>query len=299
MAAAFSATCSTVVAPNSTDATLGFAAANAMASAAGDASSSFASVRQGIGRLPRRFPLRAPELSGHATRSRAVRVLAGEDAAGEDERGDDGCSRGLEPVHGRLPFDVLAHRQAVRELSGARWRHALPARDLRRRRELPRFPVVDAPGAGLTGRDQLPDSTDDLLDGRCRAARARVDEIEMVEAHPLKRCVDLLGGGLIGPELPPELVRDHDVLALPAGRAEELAEDHLGVARPDRRFPRFVVVPGVVQEVDSVLRAARMTARPWSREIRSYVRHDPSASAETLMPDAPRGRCGRPLTCRF
>lgn len=42
-------------------------------------------------------------------------------------------------------------------------------------------------------------------------------------------------------------------------------------------------------------RAARMTAIPCSREMRSYVRHDPSASADTLIPDVPSSRCGSPL----
>ena len=54
-------------------------------------------------------------------------------------------------------------------------------------------------------------------------------------------------------------------------------------------------------------RAARITATPSSREIRSNVRHDPSAMIETSMPEPPSGRWGsvtsavatnRPHTCR-
>ena len=42
-----------------------------------------------------------------------------------------------------------------------------------------------------------------------------------------------------------------------------------------------------------------MTATPCSREIRSYVRHDPSASVETSIPDAPRPRCSSRFTSRL
>src|SRR3954447_9647639 len=45
-------------------------------------------------------------------------------------------------------------------------------------------------------------------------------------------------------------------------------------------------------------RACCSTATPASREIRSYVRHEPSAKTETSRPDAPRGRCARALMAR-
>ena len=41
-------------------------------------------------------------------------------------------------------------------------------------------------------------------------------------------------------------------------------------------------------------RAARMTATPCSRGIRSYVRHDPSDITDTSIPDEPSARTGSP-----
>src|SRR5262249_14044022 len=62
---------------------------------------------------------------------------------------------------------------------------------------------------------------------------------------------------LLRPELPPQLVRDHRVIARPARLAEQLAEEHLGVAGGDRRVARLIVVAGVVEEGDPV-RAGRL-----------------------------------------
>src|SRR3954465_9522686 len=45
-------------------------------------------------------------------------------------------------------------------------------------------------------------------------------------------------------------------------------------------------------------RACCSTATPASREIRSYVRHEPSAKADTSRPDAPRGRWPSALIAR-
>jgi len=39
-------------------------------------------------------------------------------------------------------------------------------------------------------------------------------------------------------------------------------------------------------------RAARMTATPSERGMRSNVRHDPSATRETAIPERPSGACG-------
>ena len=75
----------------------------------------------------------------------------------------------------------------------------------------------------------------------------------MVQAHSTERRVDLPCCALLGPELPPELVGDDDLLALPTGRAEELAEDDLRVAGGNRRLTGLVVVACVVQEVDAGL----------------------------------------------
>ena len=137
----------------------------------------------------------------------------------------------------------------------------------------------------------------------CSSGRRRggvgVDDVDVVEAHAPERPVELLSGALLGPELPPELVAHDRVVAPPPRGAEDLTEEHLGVAGRDRRPSALVVVASVVEEVDAASRAARITSRPASREMRSNVRHDPSAKGDTSRPDAPRGRWGRALIGAF
>ena len=75
----------------------------------------------------------------------------------------------------------------------------------------------------------------------------------MVETHPLQGRVQLGGGVLLGPELPPQLVgHDRFVAAYPR-TAEQLAEHHFGVSGPDGSRARLVVVAGIIEEVDALL----------------------------------------------
>src|SRR5262249_35806766 len=114
---------------------------------------------------------------------------------------------------------------------------------------------------------------------------------DVVEAHARERAVELLRSRLLGPELPPELVCDADLVAIPAGRAEQLAEQHLGVTARDRRRARLVVVARVVEEVDS--RLARRTHDLEPLFGRDALERPPRAERQDGNADP--GRAERPV----
>ena len=120
-----------------------------------------------------------------------------------------------------------------------------------------RRPVEDAPRARLARGDERADGVDEIGERETVGWWRAVDEIEVVEAHPRERRVELGGGTLVGPELEPELVRDDGVVAPPTRLPEQLPEQHLGVPGRDRRGAGAVVVARVVEEVDAALRGRR------------------------------------------
>jgi hypothetical protein len=96
-------------------------------------------------------------------------------------------------------------------------------------------------------------------------------KVDVIKAHPCQRAVEFRGGVLIGPELPPQLVRHDRAGTVPSRGSEQLAEQHPGAAGGDRRVAGLVVVPGVVEEVEAVLAGgahhgeARVPADPLER----------------------------------
>ena len=89
---------------------------------------------------------------------------------------------------------------------------------------------------------------------------------------------------LLGPELPPQLVRHDDLVALPARGAEQLAERRPPSSPSDRSLPVSSSYRASSRKSIPASRAATITAIPVSRGIRSNVRHEPSESAETRCP---------------
>ena len=153
------------------------------------------------------------------------------------------------------------HQDARRRLAARGCReaglHTAPALPQLSRFPLPPHGRSDSssrcPRRGPSRLDQTADRADDLLDRRTLRRCPRVQDIDVVEAHPTERRVHLGRRGLLRPKLPPKLVRNDHLVALPAGGPEQLAEDDLGVACPDRRRPRLVVVARVVEKRDAAL----------------------------------------------
>ena len=94
----------------------------------------------------------------------------------------------------------------------------------------------------------------------------------MVEPHAPERPVELLLHRLLRPEFEPELVRDHDLVAPPAGGAEELSEHDFGVTGRERGIAGLIVVARVVEEVDPELARGAHHLEPllsWDALVRS------------------------------
>src|SRR5258706_15343989 len=72
--------------------------------------------------------------------------------------------------------------------------------------------------------------------------------------------MESLGRALLRPELQPQLVGHHRLLAGPSGLAEGLSEDALGIARGHRCRSCLVVVASVVEKRDP-----RLTSGPHHR----------------------------------
>src|SRR3954447_13095024 len=182
-----------------------------------------------------------------------VGVLACQRAARERGRGDDARLAGRRR-RGRLGvLDGRAADEAVRELDRRGHRDALALGGRRGFGEQVGAPVEQTPRAQLAAFDQRAHLRDDLVDAQTGRRLLRVREVQVVEPHAREPGVELARPALLGPELPPQLVGDGHLVALPAGGAEQLAEDDLGVSGRDRRRARLVVVPGVVEEVDAGL----------------------------------------------
>jgi hypothetical protein len=92
---------------------------------------------------------------------------------------------------------------------------------------------------------------DDRGDGQLVRRPDGVDQIDMVETHASQRAVQFGRGVLVGPMLPPQLVRHDDLVALPTSGAEELTEHDLGVAGRNRCGAGLIVVAGVIEKVDA------------------------------------------------
>ena len=109
------------------------------------------------------------------------------------------------------------------------------------------------PSARPTRGEEAGDLADHVGDGQVRRRRDGVDQIDVVEAHPPQRAVELGGRVCSGQCSHHSLLATVTSSRLPTGGAEQLAEDDLGVPGRDRRGTRLVVVAGVVEEVDAGL----------------------------------------------
>ena len=212
----FSAICAGEVAPNSTLVTAGFASAKPSASVAGLSPTSLASCPQRAARLAglgegRRFRI-APRLGRVPPRV----VLAGEHAARQREGRHHAGARCRQCLGHLRALDPVPAHQAVRQLGRARRGHALLLRGAGRLEEGPGLPVHDPPCARLAGLDQPGYGSHHLRHRQAVGRRVGVDQVDLVESHAAERAVQLLSGALPRPELPPELVRDDGLVALPA-----------------------------------------------------------------------------------
>ena len=104
--------------------------------------------------------------------------------------------------------------------------------------------------------------------------------------------VELRGGGLLRPELPPQLVGDDDLVARPAGRAEQLAEHDLRPARRDRCACRSRRRSGRRRGSDAGLARGdhdrEAVARAGCARRFATTRAPPR---ETSIPERPSGAC--------
>ena len=255
-----------VVAPNSTLRPSGCASANAIASAAGlrRPRPQFERTRRPSSRPPRSGDRRAGVAAAAARRASYLPVSTPPASTNDaTTAAPEALERGR---HRRVLHPVAAH-QAVRQLGRARLASTpeLGAASDR---------LAAAASAGQLTMPQaraLPDATRPAWPATRSAndepvgRRVGVDHVDVVEAHSAERCVELGGRVLLGPELPPQLVGHDDVVAVPAGRTEQLAEQDLGVAGGDRRGAGFVVVAGVVEEGDARARGRRASPRAPSR----------------------------------
>jgi hypothetical protein len=195
-------------------------------------------------------------LSGESP-ERGARVLARQGSVRQHGGGDHAGARRVQGVDHCLVLGSVRIGEAVGELRGTRRRSLFGTSETGCFRDQLGRPVENSPSAHLPRCDQLIDGPDYLLNGQPVGRSLRVDEVEMFESHSLERSVELLRGRLLGPELPPELVRDDDLVALPAGGAKQLSEHDLGVPGPNWRRARLVVVARVVEKIDAVLACRR------------------------------------------
>jgi hypothetical protein len=141
--------------------------------------------------------------------------------------------------------------EAARHLGGHRPGRTRRVADLDRLGDLPGRPHPGAPRARPSALDQTGDLADDLGHVERRRRGDGVDQIDVVEPHPTQRAVELGGGVLRWPVLPPQFVGHGHFVTRPSRGPEQFAEHHLGVAGRDRRLAGLVVVAGVVEEVDA------------------------------------------------
>ena len=133
--------------------------------------------------------------------------------------------------------------------------------------------------------------SDELGDRQSFGWLHRVDQIDVIEAHPPERALELAGRVLLGPELPPQLVGHDDLVAHPTRSSEQLAEDDLGVAGRDRGLAGLVVVPSIVEEGDARLACgshhgeALLAGNPFERAPRTECeqRHIQIRGTEAAM----------------
>src|SRR5918993_1774108 len=185
----------------------------------------------------------------HATRFAAV-VAAHERAAGEHVAGDETDRAALErTMHLRVARPGVVDETRC-HLRRARPRRAGAVANVERRVMLGGRPHPRAPRPSPPGLDQPRHLVDQQLHREPFGRMDGVDQVDVVEPHARERCAELVLCRLLRPELPPQLVRDDHLVALPSGGAEQLAEHDLGVAGRNRCPPGLVVVTRVVEHRD-------------------------------------------------
>ena len=184
--------------------------------------------------------------------SRSARqVLARECSAGEHVRGDQSdVGVGQNRLHGRIADPVGADK-AVRQLRGRRQRGTERSGGGDCFGQRLSGPVADTPRPRSARGDKARHLGDEVCNRQAVGRLHRVDQVDVVEAHPAQRSLELFSGALLRPELPPQLVGDHHAVAFPARVAKQLAEHDFAPSRRDRCVAGLVVVPGVVEERDA------------------------------------------------
>ena len=156
-----------------------------------------------------------------------VEVLAAQRPAGEDVSGDEADRPAIERGADRRIAGLVVLGEAAAHLRGDGSRRARRVADVEGRRQRLARPHPGAPRSGPARCDEPGDLLDHGGDGERRGRDDGVDQVDVVEPHAPERSVQLGGGVLVGPVLPPQLVGDRDVISPPPAGAEQLAEHHL------------------------------------------------------------------------
>ena len=167
-----------------------------------------------------------------------VEVLAGQRPAGEDVGGDEADRPAIERGADRGIAGLAVFGEAAAHLRGDGSRCARRVADVEGRRQRLARPHPGTPCSGPTRCEQPCNLLDHGGDWERRGRDDGVDEVDVVEPHAPQRSVQLAGGVLVRPVLPPQLVGNRDVIPTPSARTEQLAEDDLGPARVDREPSR-------------------------------------------------------------
>ena len=186
-------------------------------------------VRPGPCRSARRAPqaarLRQPPAwqtarpaAGEPTARIGIRVLAAQGAEGEHDDATRSTAASSTPRFLRA-FDRRPRDQAVRQLRGARAAARPAQRATAAASASSSGGQLTTPHARAFPADEQPgDQSTSLGGAETSGGGDRVDQVDVVEAHPPERAVELAAATLLGPELPPELVGDDDLVAPPARR---------------------------------------------------------------------------------
>jgi hypothetical protein len=114
----------------------------------------------------------------------------------------------------------------------------------------------------------------------------------VIETHAAEGAVELGGGVLARPVLPPQLVAHRHSIPIPPGAAEQLTEDDLRPPGGQRRGPGLVVVAGVVEQGHAGLLGGSHDAQPVVAGDALERAHEPSDMTDTAGPVAPSERRG-------